>query len=56
MFNILDYLVVYSRSTEEHMGHLREVLGRLQAAGFTLNREKVNLRVREIKYLGHILS
>jgi hypothetical protein len=56
VFNFLDDLVVYSKSTDEHMKHLREVLGRLQAAGFTLNREKVSLGVREINYLGHVLS
>jgi hypothetical protein len=42
VFNFLDGLVVYSKSTDEHMKHLREVLGRFQAAGFTLNREKVS--------------
>jgi hypothetical protein len=56
VFNFLDDLVVYSKSTDEHMKHLRKVMGRLQAAGFTLNREKVSLGVREIKYLGHVLS
>jgi hypothetical protein len=56
VFNFLYDLVVYSKSTDEHMKHLREVLGRLQAAGLTLNREKVSLGVREINYLGHVQS
>ena len=47
---------MYSASIFEHQKHLREVLGRLQSAGFTLNKKKVVLGVSEIKYLGHYLS
>jgi cleavage and polyadenylation specificity factor subunit 1 len=53
VFNFLADLVVYSSSKEEHLEHVREVLNRLQAAGFTLNPEKVVLGVSEINYLGH---
>jgi hypothetical protein len=35
---------------------MREVLSRLQRAGFTLNPEKVALAATEIRYLGHLLS
>jgi len=56
VFNFLDDLVVYSSSVEEHVEHVREVLGRLQRAGFTLNPNKVMLGATEIKYLGHLLS
>ena len=56
VFNFLDDLVVYSSSREEHVEHVREVLRRLQAAGFTLNPEKVTLGATEVKYLGHPLS
>ena len=56
VYNFLDDLVVYSASAEEHLGHLREVLGRLQRFGFTLNPDKVVLGASEIKYLGHLLS
>jgi hypothetical protein len=56
VFNFLDDLVVYSASKEEHLEHVKEVLGRLQVAGFTLNPEKIVLGVSEIKYLGHSLS
>jgi hypothetical protein len=55
VFSFLDDLVVYSSSREEHAGHVREVLTRLQAAGFTLNPDKVVLGASEIKYLGHSL-
>jgi hypothetical protein len=56
VFNFLDDLVVYSSSMEEHVGHVRKVLTRLQEAGFTLNPEKVVLGASEIKYLGPSLS
>jgi transposase InsO family protein len=56
VFNFIDDLVVYSSSPEEHKTHVREVLRRLQTAGFTLNPEKVMLGATEITYLGHLLS
>jgi hypothetical protein len=56
VYNFMDDLIVYSSSVQEHLGHLREVLGRLQKAGFTLNREKVHFAQSEIKFLGHSLS
>jgi hypothetical protein len=56
IFNFLDDLIVYSASVEEHRKHVREILSRLQRAGFTLNRDKLTLGAAEIKYLGHRLS
>jgi hypothetical protein len=55
VFNYLDDLVVYSYSLAEHASHLREVLGRLQQAGFTLNPNKITIGAQEITYLGHVL-
>jgi hypothetical protein len=43
VFNFLYDLVVYSKSLEEHRVHLREVLGRLEKAAFTLHLEKIEL-------------
>ena len=37
VFNFLHDLVVYSPSAEERVVHVRELLGRLQTADFTLN-------------------
>jgi len=56
VFNFLDDLVVYSSSPAEHVGHVREVLRRLQTAGFTLNPDKVTFGATQIKYLGHLVS
>jgi hypothetical protein len=56
IFNFLDDLVVYSKSPEEHEVQVREVLGRLERAGFTLNPDKIVLNTSEIQYLGHRIS
>jgi hypothetical protein len=56
VYNFMDDLVVYSRSREEHLLHLREVFGRLEEAGFILNRDKIRLAQHEIPILGHLLS
>lgn len=56
VFNFLDELIVCSPSVDERVKHVREVLRRLQTAGFTLNPSKVTLDATEIKYLGHLLS
>ena len=51
MFNFLEVLVVYTRSAAEHVAHVREVFGTLQAAGFTLYQDKDTFVTPEIKYL-----
>jgi hypothetical protein len=56
VFNFLYGLVAYSKSTKEHRFHLREVLWRLEKAGFTLNPEKIALGTSEIKYLDYLIS
>jgi hypothetical protein len=56
VYNFMDDLLVYSRSMEGHLGHLKEVFGCFEKAGFTLNRDKVHLAQSEIKFLGHSLS
>jgi len=47
---------VFSPSVGEHEEHLREVLRRMERAGFTFNPEKSILEASEIKYLRHLLS
>jgi hypothetical protein len=56
IYSFLDDLVVYSRSREEHMQHLKVVFTRLEKAGFTLNRDKIQLAKQEIPFLGHLIS
>jgi len=54
VFNSLDNLV-YSMAISKHQLYLREVLGKLHSADFTLDKQIV-MGASEIKYLGHYLS
>ena len=52
----LDDVVVFSRSIEEHLDRLRQVLERLQAAGLKLKPSKCSILQRRVAFLGHIVS
>jgi hypothetical protein len=45
MFNFMDNLMVSSPSMAEYYHQLRQVLQRLQPAGFALNKDKLVLGV-----------
>ncbi|GBG77420.1 hypothetical protein CBR_g23869 [Chara braunii] len=49
----LDGILVYSRSLEEHVEHLRTVLERLRQAKYKANRDKYKFARQELEYLGH---
>ncbi|GBG70150.1 hypothetical protein CBR_g6281 [Chara braunii] len=49
----LDDILVYSRSLEEHVEHLRTVLERLRQAKYKANRDKCEFAQQELEYLGH---
>jgi len=50
----LDDVVIYSESWEEHLQHLKVVLGKIQEAGLTLNANKCSWAQEEVKYLGYL--
>ncbi|KAK7930573.1 hypothetical protein WMY93_006968 [Mugilogobius chulae] len=52
----LDDVVIYSRTWEEHLTHLRKVLGKIQKAGLTLNIKKCEWAKEEVRYLGYQLG
>ena len=52
----LDDVIIYSNSIEEHQGHLKKVLGKLQGAGLVLNAEKCKFFKDKIEYLGQIIT
>lgn len=52
----LDDIVIYSRSREEHLLHLKDVLERIKSAGLTLRPDKCFLAKRETQYLGFVLG
>ena len=55
-FVYVDDVLIMSKSPEEHVLHLREVLSRLAKHGIVLNGEKCVLGVPEVQFLGHMVS
>ncbi|GBG64137.1 hypothetical protein CBR_g40584 [Chara braunii] len=52
----LDDILVYSRSLDEHVEHLRTVLERLRQAKHKANRDKCEFAQQELEYLGHFVT
>ncbi|GBG89026.1 hypothetical protein CBR_g48635 [Chara braunii] len=52
----LDDILVYSRSLEDHLGHLRQVLETLRRAKYKANRDKCEFVRQELEYLGHFVT
>jgi len=51
----LDDVIAFSRSPEEHLPRLDEVLTRLGKAGVTLKAAKFHFYQEEVEYLGHVI-
>ncbi|CAF1169558.1 unnamed protein product [Didymodactylos carnosus] len=49
----LDDIIIFSKSFDEHVQHLDQVLSRLHQANFQLNPSKCAIAKTEIDYLGH---
>ena len=54
--NYLDDILVFSRSFEEHIQHVQQLIVAVYEEGFRLNFKKCNFAQRKIQYLGHILG
>ncbi|KAJ3524491.1 hypothetical protein NM688_g8550 [Phlebia brevispora] len=52
----IDDIVVYSKSYEEHINHLDQVLGAIEKAGLTLSPQKCHLFYNSVLLLGHKVS
>eukprot|EP00896_Chara_braunii_P021738 GBG79614.1 hypothetical protein CBR_g29763 [Chara braunii] len=52
----LDDILVYSRTLEEHLEHLRCVLETLRSARYKTNHDKCEFVRQELEYLGHFVS
>ena len=52
----LDDIIVFSRSLENHLDHLDQVLQRLEKANLQVKLSKCAFLQRKIKYLGHVVT
>jgi hypothetical protein len=52
----LDDIIIYSKTFEDHLVHLRRVFELLLSAGLRLNRTKCEFFKNKIDYLGYIVS
>lgn len=52
----LDDVIVFSKTAEQHLDHLAEVLDLLAAAGVTLKATKCHFFQKEVEYLGHVVT
>ena len=51
-----DDIIIFSKSFDDHLAHIEEVLTRLRASGLTAKPEKTFLCKRSVQYLGFILD
>jgi hypothetical protein len=52
----LDDILIYNRTWDEHLAHLEENLGIMQAQSLYAKESKCEFGMRELLYLGHIIS
>jgi hypothetical protein len=51
-----DDILVYSKTWQEHMGHLEEVLSIMEAQSLYAKESKCEFGMTELLYLGHIIN
>ena len=52
----LDNIIIFSKTPQEHLSHIRKVFKKLRLAKLSMKMSKCNFFSTEIQYLGHILS
>ena len=49
-------IIIFRKSLQEHLSHIRNVFEKLWSAKLSMKMNKCNFFSKEIQYLGHILS
>jgi len=52
----IDDVLIFSRTMQEHLNHLRQVLERLRRAGLKLKPSKCHFIRQSVEYLGHVIT
>ena len=52
----LDDTIIFSKTPQEHLSHIRKVFEKLRSAKLSMKMSKSDFFSKEIQYLGHILS
>src|SRR5581483_1613593 len=52
----LDDVIIYSKTFEEHMIHIKEVFNRIREANLRLKAEKCCFAEKELQFLGHVVG
>ncbi|GBG63470.1 hypothetical protein CBR_g38088 [Chara braunii] len=52
----LDDILIFSKTLQEHQGHLKQVLEKLREANFKINPKKCEWAKTQVLYLGHVLD
>ena len=52
----IDDVIVYSRTWQEHLNHMKAVLSKIQQSGLTLKRKKCRFAMLECVYVGHLVG
>ena len=52
----LDDIIIFSKTEEEHLQHLKIIFERLSEASLKLKRSKCSFMKMHIEYLGHLIS
>jgi len=56
VFVYLDDIIIVNKTFEEHLALIEKILGRLEAAGLTINFEKSQFCRDSLKYLGYVVN
>ena len=52
----LDNIIIFSKTPQEHLSHIHMVCKKLKSANLSMKKSKCSFFLKEIQYLGHILS